>query len=95
MMIWKPWMRWTALTGLSLLLVACGSKITRSNFDKIKNGMTEAEVLSVLGKPTQSSSTGVAGFTGGASVWKSEKGTISVQFLNGKVIATQYSDMKQ
>lgn len=70
---------------LALLLVACGSKINQANFDKIKDGMTKAEVTAILGQPTSSDSMGIGGLTGSSSVWKDKHGTISIQFVNGKV----------
>jgi hypothetical protein len=35
---------------LCLLLSGCGSKVTESNYDKIRNGMTLREVEDILGK---------------------------------------------
>ena len=70
---------------LALLLAACGSKISQSNFDKIKDGMSEADVKAILGAPSTSDSIGVAGLSGTSDVWKDKHGTISIQFVNGKV----------
>ena len=45
---------------LALSLTGCGgSKITKSNYDKINNGMTEAEVEGILGKGEEKASSGV------------------------------------
>ncbi len=39
------------LAGLALTMaVGCGSKISKENFDKIKTGMTQAQVEKILGK---------------------------------------------
>jgi len=35
------------------LMSGCGSKISQSNFDKVKEGMTQAEVTAILGEPTE------------------------------------------
>jgi hypothetical protein len=35
------------------LITGCGSKITEANFDKVKEGMTKAEVVALLGQPTE------------------------------------------
>jgi hypothetical protein len=53
-------MRKITVTFLSItaaaFIVGCGagSKITRENYDKVKEGMTKAEVVAILGEPTGS-----------------------------------------
>jgi outer membrane protein assembly factor BamE (lipoprotein component of BamABCDE complex) len=87
----KAWVRLLALA-LCLGVVACaGSQITRENFDKIKTGMTAAQVTAILGEPTESSSVDVAVFSGTISKWKHGDITITIQFVNGKVVAKQLS----
>jgi hypothetical protein len=72
-------------------LMACsGAKITQENFDKIKTGMTMAEVKAILGEPADSSSIDVAVISGGAAMWKGNGITINIQFMNGKVIAKEF-----
>lgn len=76
---------------LSMLAsAACGSKINRTNFEKVTADMTEEEVREILGPPTESSGVSIGGFSGTASTWKSDDGTISIQFMNGKVMAKQF-----
>lgn len=58
---------------IAALLAGCGgsSKITKENFEKIKEGMTEAEVVAILGKPAGTEA--VAEFNGKkipGSVWQ-------------------------
>jgi hypothetical protein len=48
--------------GLALALPGCGSKITKENADKIKNGMAEQEVTDILGSPTESVETDLPDF---------------------------------
>jgi hypothetical protein len=81
----------TALLVLLLALAACGSKVSESNYAKIEIDMTEEQVKSLLGSPTESSGINVAGLSGTSSKWVSKEGTISVQFLNGKVKAKAFS----
>lgn len=69
---------------LALLLGAC-SKVSQENFSKIQNGMTEAEVTSILGSPTESTSREVLGISGTSSVWRSGDAQISIRFVGGKV----------
>ena len=42
--------------GLAVLISGCGagSKITKENYEKVKEGMTRAEVVAILGEPTGS-----------------------------------------
>lgn len=77
---------------LAVLLAACEStRITKENFDKIQTGMTQAEVQAILGEPTESSSLDVALFSGTTSTWKLGDTTITINFINGKVVAKQFS----
>lgn len=79
-----------AALGVALGLVACGpSRVNPDNFGKIETGMPQAEVTDLLGQPTGSSSVDIGGFSGATSTWKSRDLIITVQFLNGKVVAKQ------
>lgn len=75
----------------SLLLAACGSKITAENFEKIQTGMSQQEVVAVLGEPTQSNAFDIAGLSGASTTWEDGATAISIQFFNGKVQAKQMS----
>ncbi len=66
------------------LLVAC-SPVNQNNFDRIQNDMTMQQVTAILGQPTESSSLGVGPLSGTSAVWKGDKGTITIQFVNDKV----------
>jgi SmpA / OmlA family len=57
-----------ALAGL-LFLAAC-SKVNQENFAKVQEGMSEQEVIAILGTPTESNSVNIA--------------VITVRFVNGK-----------
>jgi hypothetical protein len=73
-------------------LVSCSSfKISQENFEKIHTGMSLAQVTAILGEPTESSSVDVAVFSGTVSKWKAGGITITIQFVNGKVVAKQFS----
>ena len=81
---------------ISLSLISCGgSKLTQENFEKIQTGMTLAQVQAILGEPTESSSVDVAVFSGTVSKWKQGDVTITIQFVNGKVVAKQFSKAKE
>lgn len=72
-------------------LAACAeSRVNQDNFEKIRIGMTLAEVKAILGEPTESSSLGVPLFSGTTAVWKSGDVTINIQLVNGKVVAKEF-----
>jgi hypothetical protein len=80
-----------AMALCAFCLLACSSRINPANFEKIQTGMTMAQVTAVLGEPTESSSVDVAVFSGTVSKWKAGDATITIQFVNGKVVAKQLS----
>src|SRR6202165_1548602 len=69
----------------ALLLLAACSKVTQENFAKIQEGMSEQQVIALLGAPTESNSVNVLGVSGTASRWVSRDAVITVRFVNGKV----------
>jgi len=86
----------SVLIGLLTVLVACESKVTQANLDRIKPGMTIQEVERILGKgePQESSGmsisgAGVAGSSHQSSqniyIWKTPKMEITVICEGGKV----------
>lgn len=77
-------------------LIGCsGSKITKENFDKIKLGMTQGEVQGILGPPTEATGLEIPVFSGAMSKWVRGDTVISVQFVNGKVVAKEFSKPPQ
>jgi outer membrane protein assembly factor BamE (lipoprotein component of BamABCDE complex) len=86
-------LRMVAALGLLIVtLAACGSsKLTQDNFDKIQIGMTRAQVVIILGNPTESSSMDMAVFSGTVSKWKQGDVIITIHFVNNQVVAKQFS----
>jgi hypothetical protein len=81
-----------ALAVCLIFMAACGgAKINQENFDKVKVGMTQAEVKAILGEATEASSLDVAGFSGTTATWRHGDTTIKVQFVNGKVVTKQFA----
>jgi hypothetical protein len=76
-------MKWRFL--LVVLALAACSKITQDNYLKIDEGMTEQQVIALLGKPTESNSLSVLGVSGTVSRWVGTEGVITVRFVNGQV----------
>jgi len=80
---------------ICMSLVSCsGSKISQENFEKIQTGMPLAQVTAILGPPTESSSVDVAVVSGTVAKWKAGDVTITIQFVNSKVVAKQLSKAK-
>lgn len=86
----KPSSFTRSLALAALVLLAACSKVTQENFAKIQDGMSEAEVHALLGKPGESSNITVLGLSGTSSRWVSSDGMIAVQFVNGKVRAKSF-----
>jgi len=51
-------MKRALLVLLTALVLAACSKVNQENFLKIQDGMSEEEVISLLGRPTESNSKG-------------------------------------
>lgn len=84
-------LRYVPVLMLIVMLYACGSAINSSNFEKIQTDMSQAEVTRILGEPTESNSIDLGPFSGTQSTWKNKDSAITIQFVNGKVKAKQFS----
>lgn len=78
-----------AALALALLLAAC-SKVTQENYAKIQDGMSEQEVIGLLGPATESGGMSVLGVSGSSSKWVDKGAVISIQFVNGKVVGKSF-----
>lgn len=78
-------MKRTLLALVATLMLAACSKVNQENFLKIQEGMSEQEVSSLLGRPTESNSVNVLGVSGTASRWMAGNTVITVRFVNGQV----------
>jgi hypothetical protein len=87
-------MRRTVLALAAAALLAACSKVTQENFARIEEGMSEQEVIAILGAPTESSSVNVLGVSGTASRWTGGGATITVRFVNGSVALKTFDKPK-
>ena len=69
-----------------LVLLAACSKITAENYSKVSTGMSRAEVVALIGEPTQTESGSVLGIKGETATWQDGKITINAQFVNEKLL---------
>jgi hypothetical protein len=61
------------------------AKVTKENADKIKIGMTKAEVEAILGPGKVSAGQKIEGFSGEVVIWEGDAGAITIGFTNDKV----------
>ena len=76
------------MLGLILLFLSGCGKVSKSNYDKIENGMTVSQVEGILGKGKEAGAAGAIGnLTGSVKVitWGDDKKSITVTFVNDKV----------
>lgn len=76
------------------MLFSC-SRITPSNFDKIKTNMTMKEVVAILGEPTNADSVNFIGISGTTATWKNDNAEIDIQFLNDRVTIKVFSNLNK
>ena len=85
-----------AILVLLLPLAGC-NKVTQQNYDRVQSGMSVDQVKDILGEPaTTSSAGGQVGPVGGSVAqmeWRHGDQTITVHFLNGKVVAKEESNL--
>jgi hypothetical protein len=80
---------WLAAALAALLLASC-AKITQDNFSRIQEGMSEQEVIAILGEPTESNSVNVLGVSGTSARWVGGDAEITIRFVNGKVALKRF-----
>lgn len=88
--LFSGWRAVLAGAFLIFALAACES-VTQANYDKITTDMTEEQVRGILGEPDSQDSINLGIASGTNAVWRGEQGSISVQFLNGKVKMKNFS----
>jgi hypothetical protein len=76
---------------IAVAVIACGRAIDQASFARIEDDMPEAEVFAILGEPTDSSSFSLGGLSATSAIWKGPEGTITIQFVNGKVALKAFS----
>lgn len=77
------------LSVVALGLAACGSKLTQVNLDKVKTGMSETEVTSILGTPTRSEIDDNPLIKTSVYIYEQGEQKVTVTFVNGSVLTSQ------
>ena len=86
--------RLVSALAVALLLVACGSRISQENYNRIADGMAYADVVKILGEPKSSESRGALGITAGTAKWKDGAHQITIVFINEKVSSKVFREAK-
>lgn len=74
----------------SLLLAACGQRISLENYNKLKVGQGYDEVKQVLGEPTRCDEA----LALRSCVWGDEQHGIQINFVAGKVLLLSAKNLK-
>jgi hypothetical protein len=85
------------------LLSSCATPgLTYTNFNRVKEGMSEEEVISILGEPTKVTSinvdTGIGSLfgldklSGTNMIWSTQAAKANVIFFKGKVKSTNFTN---
>jgi hypothetical protein len=78
------------LLACALAAAAACSKVSEENFAKVREGMSEPEVIALLGTPTESNSVSVLGVSGTTARWASGDAEITIRFVNGQVALKRF-----
>jgi hypothetical protein len=83
---------WRALLLLpAFLLAACAQgKLTEQNIAKIADGMSMEQVTAIIGPPTETQTGAILGISGTSSTWKEGDATLSLQFVNDRLVLKSY-----
>jgi hypothetical protein len=84
--------RLVSALAIAFLLVACGSRISQENFNRIANGMAYTDVVKILGQPKSSESRGALGITAGTAKWNDGMHQITIVFVNDKVASKVFRE---
>jgi len=84
-------MKYVLCAALSLVLLGCGGgsplTLNQENLDKIQNDMSQAEVKSIMGSPTESKEEPIP-IVGGTQVtytYRNDTSEVTIVFKNDKV----------
>ena len=75
-------------------LAACSDPISRENYAKIETGMSQDQVLAVLGEPDDFNSVELGELSGGTARWQGKTQSISVTFTNDKVAFKRIAEVE-
>jgi uncharacterized spore protein YtfJ len=81
----------TLLAVAALVLITACSRLTQDNLQKVHNGMTTADVKTVLGEPTDAQTKSVLGISTTTFTYHTGTSNVAITFIDDKVIATEGS----
>lgn len=77
------------LLGL-VFLAACSKEVSQSDYNKVSNNMSFADVVKILGRPKDQKSITIGKASATTASWGSKDNQIVIQFVNDKVILKNY-----
>jgi len=82
-----PLHRLALVSLLSLILVACGGRLTSANLAKVKSGMSQAEVEALLGQPLRKENSTFLGLHGTAWFYELGSSKVVISFVNDRMVS--------
>lgn len=77
---------------LALLAAGCGNRVDRAHFERVENGMSQEEVVAILGEPDTIESMSLGRISGATAQWRGGGRVITVVFANDEVTFKSFGD---
>jgi hypothetical protein len=84
--VWLGLLLLLGLTGSAALIYVNSSRITRANWDRIQEGMSEKEVEKILGQSARQEAQSAGKLTVKVVIWDEGEDQIHVDFMNGEAV---------
>lgn len=81
-----------AVLALALILGGCGNRVDRAHFERIETGMSQEEVVAILGEPDTIDSVSIGRVSGSTAQWRGGGRVITVVFANDEVTFKSFGD---
>lgn len=90
-------LRLVAAAAALAILAACGARLTPERFNRVQDGMSQQEVIGILGQPTRIESGGfpLLNITGTQFIYEGRRSQCTIAFVNDKVVLRQATFSKR
>lgn len=93
-------MRSMKISGAALLLglalvAGCDNRVDRAQFERIENGMSQEEVVAILGEPDTIESVTLGRVSGSTAQWRADGRVVTVVFANDEVAFKSLGDERR
>ena len=82
----KCWATGFVVLALAMMVSGCGEKLTAKNLERVKKGMTQEEVKSILGNYNRLATASSVGLHGRAWIYQKGATKATISFVNDVVI---------